>query len=86
MKYDQIIHGSIEKCTDECATNDQCKSFDFCRKNSKETFCHLKDQSTADYKKSYNTGNSFGDYVECRSNIEPFLVGIEKPLFVVGEN
>jgi len=83
----QKIHiGDEDSCKKECALNSVCKSFDYCYKNPKETFCHLKDESTEDFQKTFKTGNGHSDYYECRGNTKPYLVTLDKPIYIVGEN
>lgn len=51
MIKSEIVFGDLKKCKTKCTNKEWCKSFDFCSKDPKNTFCHLKNTSRWDLQK-----------------------------------
>jgi len=53
MTKSEIQFGDEQHCRTKCGQYDWCKSFDFCRKDPKKTWCHLKNINRLNYTKSF---------------------------------
>ena len=63
----KILKSDLSTCKEACVDNEWCKSFDFCKKDHGQSFCHLKDKSRDSYRKEFSFSSN-SDYYECRSD------------------
>lgn len=95
---ESVFFGDTKECKIACGNKKWCKSFEYCHRDPKNTFCHLKSINRKDfnkpsvsfYEQEHKTKYEkelmgFSDYYENQINSPIKSLSIDKPYLFVGE-